>query len=129
MNHLAEAGRTPAADEARPDVPPERHRIAPVFSLVSFAFALVGTAGAPVVALLADTLFSDRLALPGPLAAGLAVLSAVAWAVLGGALAARAGRRLAFYEVAAAALLLLAFALGPLALALPQLRGASSVLA
>ena len=48
--------------------------------------------------------------------------------ILGGAAASVAGRRIAFYELVAATLLLLALALGPLVFVLPALRGLPLVL-
>jgi lipoprotein-releasing system permease protein len=93
------------------------------------ALAALGVVGAPILASLSHVLFADRMALPASAAAGLAVLVAALWAAAGGALAAGVGRRLAFYEVAAATLLLVALELGPLLLALPALRGRGLVVA
>ena len=76
--------------------------VARVFSRSSFALALVGVFGTVAVASQAHVLFADRLRLAGAVAAGLAAL-------LGGA-AAVVGRRLAFYEISAAAILFLAAA-------------------
>jgi lipoprotein-releasing system permease protein len=76
-----------------------------VFSTAAFVLVTLGTFGAAAVAPAAAVLFGDRLALPGPLATGLtALVSAVVGAGFGAA-AALVARRLAFYEVAAAALL------------------------
>jgi lipoprotein-releasing system permease protein len=78
---------------------------------------------APAVASLAHLVLSDRLGLPAPVAAGLAVLASAAWAAAGGGLASALGRRLAFYEIATATLLLVLLEIGPLLAALPLLRG------
>ncbi len=78
---------------------------------------------APAVASLAHLVLSDRLGLPAPVAAGLAVLASAAWAAAGGGLASALGRRLAFYEIASATLLLVLLEIGPLVAALPLLRG------
>ena len=84
--------------------------------------------GAPVVAALGHVFLSDRLGLPAGTASGLAIAAGAAWAILGGAAASVAGRRIAFYELVAATLLLLALALGPLTFFLPALRGLPLVL-
>jgi lipoprotein-releasing system permease protein len=81
------------------------HPAPPVFSVVAFVLVTVGVFGAAVVAPLAAAFFGDRLALPGSLATGLAAVSAAGFAAALGAVAAIAARRLAFYELAAAALL------------------------
>jgi lipoprotein-releasing system permease protein len=92
-----------------------------VFSFRAFAFAVVAVLGGPVVFLAASVFFSDRLALPAGPAYGLAGLVAgLAAAALGG-LAGIAGRRLAFYEIAVAALIWTGLASAALAL-LPHLR-------
>jgi lipoprotein-releasing system permease protein len=101
----------------------------PVFSLRVFAVALAGIIGAPVVAALADVLFSDRLGLGTGLSGGLAVFVGGLVAVAAGAVAAALGRRLAFYEIAAAALVLVLIELGPLLLLLPRLRSTPLVIA
>jgi lipoprotein-releasing system permease protein len=81
------------------------HPAPPVFSVPAFALVLAGLFGAAALAPLAVAFFGDRLSLPGPLATGLAALTAaVVGAALGGA-AAWVGRRIAFYELAAAFLL------------------------
>ncbi len=102
--------------------------MSPVFSWRSFGLAALAVIGAPVVAALGHVFLSDRLGLPAGSASGLAIGAGVAWAILGGAAAAVAGRRIAFYEIVAATLLLLALALGPLVLVLPALRGLPLVL-
>ena len=68
------------------------------------------------------------MGLPAGTASGLALAAGAVWAAGGGAAASVAGRRLAFYEIVAATLLLLALALGPLVLLLPALRGLPLVL-
>ncbi|HET8539278.1 MAG TPA: ABC transporter permease [Anaeromyxobacter sp.] len=95
---------TPAAVPA-PAAAHAGHPAPPVFSKRAFALVLLGTFGAAAVAPLASTFFGDRLALPGALATGLAALSAAAFGAALGAAAAVVARRLAFYEIAAAALL------------------------
>ena len=102
--------------------------MAPVFSWRSFGLSALAVIGAPVAAALGHVFLSDRLGLPAGTASGLALAAGVAWAVLGGAAAAVAGRRIAFYEIVAATILLLALALGPLVLVLPALRGLPLVL-
>jgi lipoprotein-releasing system permease protein len=73
--------------------------------VVAFVLVTIGVLGAAVVAPLAAAFFGDRLALPGSLATGLAAVSAAGFAAALGGTAAIAARRLAFYELAAAALL------------------------
>lgn len=94
-----------------------------VFSPTSFIPSALGVVLAPAVTAAAHGLFVDRLALPASAAAGLAVLVGALWAAGGGALGAGLGRRLAFYEIAAATLLLLVLELGPFLWLLPRLRG------
>jgi lipoprotein-releasing system permease protein len=81
------------------------HPAPPVFSIPAFLLVLLGTFGAAAVTPVAHTFFSDRLSLSGAIAPGLAALAAAAFGATFGALAAWVGRRLAFYEVAAATLL------------------------
>jgi lipoprotein-releasing system permease protein len=102
--------------------------VPPVFSGAAFLLAAIGVMGAPLVALLGDTLLGDRFGLPAPLAAGLAILAGAVVAGAGGFAAAALTRRLAFYEIVAACLLLLGALLGAIPLFLPQLRGSSAVL-
>jgi lipoprotein-releasing system permease protein len=83
---------------------------------------------APPLAALGHVFLSDRMGLPAGTASGLALAAGAVWAAGGGAAASVAGRRLAFYEIVAATLLLLALALGPLVLLLPALRGLPLVL-
>ena len=100
----------------------------PVFSWRSFGLSAAAVIGAPVAAALGHVFLSDRLGLPAGTASGLAIAAGAAWAILGGAAASVAGRRIAFYELVAATLLLLALALGPLTFFLPALRGLPLVL-
>ncbi len=128
------AGRpttAPAAPSGAPPqgAPPGARPVPPVFSGAAFLPAAAGVLLAPVVAGYGHLLLSDRLALPAPVAGGLALLAAALWAAAGGGLAAAAGRRLAFYEIAAATLLLIAVELGPLTLLLPRLRAAGLAVA
>ena len=100
----------------------------PVFSWRSFGLSAAAVIGAPVAAALGHVFLSDRLGLPAGTASGVALAAGTAWAILGGAAAAVAGRRIAFYEIVSATLLLLALALGPLVFLLPALRGLPLVL-
>ena len=102
--------------------------MATVFSWRSFALAAAGVLLAPALAALGHVFLSDRMGLPAGTASGLALAAGAAWVAGGGAAASVAGRRLAFYEIVAATLLLLALALGPLVLLLPALRGLPLVL-
>jgi lipoprotein-releasing system permease protein len=98
------------------------HPAPPVFSRPSFVLALVGVLGTPFVFALGLRLFGSRLGLPGAAATGTAALAAFLAGAAAGAIAGAIGRRLAFYEIAVAALLWMAIAaLG--VLALPALRG------
>jgi lipoprotein-releasing system permease protein len=104
------------------------HPAPPVFSVAAFLLVAIGLFGAAAIFPLAGTLFGDRLALPGPLATGLsALVAALAGAALGAA-AAWIGRRVAFYELAAAYLLWSAAVAGVVAF-LPGLRQGSAALA
>ncbi|HTP52616.1 MAG TPA: ABC transporter permease [Anaeromyxobacteraceae bacterium] len=102
--------------------------VAPVFSFPTFLLALAGVGCAPALLAAAHVFFGDRLGLAAGLASALAALSAALWAAACGAAAAAFGRRLAFYEILAAALLLLAVLLGPVLLLLPRLRSLPLVL-
>jgi lipoprotein-releasing system permease protein len=102
--------------------------VAPVFSWRSFALAAAAVVVAPAIAGLGHVFLSDRLGLAAGTATGIALAAGAAWAHVGGAAAAVAGRRIAFYEIVSATLLLLALALGPLVLVLPRLRGLPIVL-
>jgi lipoprotein-releasing system permease protein len=98
--------------------------VAPVFSAGAFVLVLLGVivagAGAPVL----HALLAGRLALPAGLATGLAALAAGLLGAAFGAAAALLGRRLAFYEVTAAALLWTATVALRVAV-LPSLRGSA----
>jgi lipoprotein-releasing system permease protein len=96
---------TPTPTSTSTSGPGAGHPAPRVFSWAAFVLVTAGTFGAAVVAPLAVSFFGDRLALPGALAAGLGALSAALFAAALGAGAAVVARRLAFYEVAAAALL------------------------
>jgi lipoprotein-releasing system permease protein len=102
--------------------------LAPVFSWRSFALASAGVLLAPVLAALGHVFLADRIGLPAGTASALAIAAGAAWALAGGAAASVVGRRLAFYEIVAATLLLVALALGPLVILLPALRGLPLVL-
>ncbi len=116
-----------AGGDARPEAAPEAHAehpVPPVFSTRAFLLVLVGTvvagAGAPVL----HALLAGRLALPAGLATGLSALAAGLLGAAFGAAAALVGRRLAFYEVTAAALLWTATVALRVAV-LPSLRGSA----
>jgi lipoprotein-releasing system permease protein len=98
-----------------------------VFSVAAFLLVTAGTFGAAAVAPLAATLLGDRLALPSALANGLAALAAATLGAAFGAAASAVAKRLAFYEVAAAALLWAA-AVAVIAL-VPGLRTGTDALA
>jgi lipoprotein-releasing system permease protein len=120
-----EATRRPEAAPAAPSGP----RLPRAFVATTFGFAAAGVLLAPLVAAVADVALSDRLGLAPGLAAGLAILAGALVAVALGLAAAAAGRRIGFYEIAAAVLLLLALLFGPVLLALPRLRASALVLA
>jgi len=107
----------PAPEPGRP----ARH--APgVFSLPTFAFTAAGVLGAPLLAGFGQVVLADRLGLATGLATGLAVLAGALFAVAAGLLGAAAGRRVGFYEIACAVLVLMAVLFGPVLWALPKLR-------
>ncbi len=93
-----------------------------VFAVSTFAFAVAGALGAPLLVGLGQVLLGDRLGLASGLATGLAVLAGALLAVACGGAGAALGRRLGFYEIALATLLLLVLLLGPLRWAMPALR-------
>jgi lipoprotein-releasing system permease protein len=117
-------GSGPTAPAAAAPAEQPEHPVAPVFSTRTFLLVLVGTvvagAGAPVL----HALLAGRLALPAGLAAGLSALAAGLLGAAFGAAAALVGRRLAFYEVTAAALLWTA-TVGLRVAVLPTLRGSA----
>ncbi|HQR29932.1 MAG TPA: ABC transporter permease [Anaeromyxobacteraceae bacterium] len=85
-------------------------------------------AGAPLVAALGHVFLSDRMGLPAGVASGTAMAAAAAGGLALGFAAAVAGRRIAFYEIALATLVVLLVGLGPVAFLLPALRGVPLVL-
>jgi len=103
-------------------------RVPRAFSPPAFGFAAAGVLAAPLVAGLGEVLLSDRLGLSTALATGLAVLAGALLAVGAGLAAAAAGRRIGFYEIAAAMLILLVLLFGPVLLSLPRLRASGLAL-
>ena len=93
-----------------------------VFSAPSFVLALAGAVGAPLVAGFGQILLGDRIGLPSGVATGLAVLAGALVAAAAGLAASAAGRRVGFYEISTATLVVLAILLGPVLLALPRLH-------
>jgi lipoprotein-releasing system permease protein len=90
-------------DATQASVPTER-QIPRVFAPASFALALGGIVGALLVAIVAYLFLVDRLRMGDAPALGLAALAAASFAAVLGAAAAVVGRRLAFYEITAAAI-------------------------
>jgi lipoprotein-releasing system permease protein len=123
---LAGGGGDATAAPAATPGPGAGHPAPPVFSIGAFVLVTIGTFGAAAVAPLAAMLFGDRLALPDAVATGLAALAAALFGAAVGAIAAVVARRLAFYEVAAAALLWIAVA--AVVSASPGLRGSAEAL-
>jgi lipoprotein-releasing system permease protein len=123
---LAGGGGDAATAPAAMPGPGAGHPAPPVFSIGAFVLVTIGTFGAAAVAPLAAMLFGDRLALPDAVATGLAALAAALFGAAVGAIAAVVARRLAFYEVAAAALLWIAVA--AVVSASPGLRGSAEAL-
>ena len=103
-------------------------RVPKAFSPPAFGFAAAGVLAAPLVAGLGEVLLSDRLGLSTALATGFAVLAGALLAVGAGLAAAAAGRRIGFYEIAAAVLILLVLLFGPVLLSLPRLRASGLAL-
>ncbi len=101
----------------------------PVFSWPTFAACAAGEIAALAAANFAYLLFADRLALPPGAAGGLAALAGALVAAAAGAAGAALGRRLGFYEIGVATLLLGALLLGPLLAAAPHLSGGAVVVA
>lgn len=116
------------SSDAHSAATPARRPRPPVFSGAAFALVGAGVVLAPAVSALGHVFLADRLGLPAGVASGLAMLAGALWSLAGGAAAAWVARRLASYEIAAATLLLLVLALGPLLWALPALRGLPIVL-
>jgi lipoprotein-releasing system permease protein len=96
---------------------PATRNVPRVFSAVTFGFAAAGILSAPLVAGFGQIALGDRLGLASGLATGLAILAGGLVALLGGLLGAVAGRRIGFYEIGSAVLLLLAVLLGPVLVA------------
>jgi lipoprotein-releasing system permease protein len=92
------------------------------FSPTTFGFAAAGVLAAPLVAGFAQVVLLDRLGLASGFATLLAVSLGALVALAGGLVGAALGRRIGFYEIASATLVLLALLLGPVLLALPRLR-------
>jgi lipoprotein-releasing system permease protein len=111
---------------AAPAQPQPERKVARVFAPASFALALVGVFGTVLIASQAHVLFADRLRMAGAVAAGLAALTGALFAALLGGAAAVVGRRLAFYEIAAAAILFLGVA-GLRVAALARSPGADAI--
>jgi lipoprotein-releasing system permease protein len=110
------------APGAAPPAEVAGHPTPPVFSVRSFVPICLAVWLGPLAYLLAERFFSDRLGLPPTVARGLAALAAAAVSGGLGALAAAAGRRLAFYEITVAGALWAA-ATPALVAFLPALRG------
>ncbi|HTT72455.1 MAG TPA: ABC transporter permease [Anaeromyxobacteraceae bacterium] len=117
--HLAATPPGPAPAEPWPGSPPH---VPSAFSPATFGFAAAGVLAAPLVAGLGQVVLLDRLGLASGLATLLAVLLGAAVAFAGGLLGAAVGRRIGFFEIASATLVLLALLLGPVLLVLPRLR-------
>ncbi|HEX7622683.1 MAG TPA: ABC transporter permease, partial [Anaeromyxobacteraceae bacterium] len=103
-------------------------RVQRAFSLPAFGFAAAGVLAAPLLAGVLEVVLSDRLGLATALATGLAVLAGALLAVAAGLAAAAAGRRIGFYEIAAAVLILLVLLFGPVLFSLPRLRASGLAL-
>jgi lipoprotein-releasing system permease protein len=117
---LAAPGAVPAPAPA--PAPARDHPVPPVFSWPAFVLVLVGVIAAGTGAPLFHAALAGRYALPPTLATGLAALLAGLVGAAFGAAAALAGRRLAFYEITAAAFLW-SLTVGLRVALLPSLRG------
>jgi lipoprotein-releasing system permease protein len=124
---LAVEPRPPALPESPPR--PALKRIAPVFSRPTFALAAAGVVLAPALAAVGHVFLGDRIGLSPGAAGGLAALAGGVWAFVLGLAAAAAGRRIAFYEIAASWLLLVAIEIAVVVPLVPRLRGSPLVLA
>ncbi|MFL5300295.1 MAG: FtsX-like permease family protein [Anaeromyxobacteraceae bacterium] len=82
-----------------------------VFSAPCFLVAAVGVIGAPLVAAIGQVALADRAS--AAVAAGVPALAGALLALAAGALAAAIGRRVGFFEIAAAMLLLFGLLFGP----------------
>jgi lipoprotein-releasing system permease protein len=103
-------------------------RVPRAFSTPAFGFAAAGVLAAPLLAGVGEVVLSDRLGLATALATGLAVLAGALLAVGAGLAAAAAGRRIGFYEISAAVLILLVLLFGPVLFSLPRLRASGLAL-
>lgn len=101
-------------------------RVEPVFSRRTWAIALAGVVGAPLLAAFGHVALADRLGLAPGLAGALAIAAGALWAIASGVASAAIGRRVAFYEIAAAWLVLVVLSLALLPLA-PRLAGSALV--
>ncbi len=100
-------------DPVAPEPRQATRNVPRVFSVATFGFAVAGVLSAPLVAGFGQIALGDRLGLASGLATVLAILAGSLVALLGGLLGAMAGRRIGFYEISSAVLLLLAVLLGP----------------
>ena len=105
---------------------PATRRSPPVFSAASFALAVVGALGAPLLAGFGQVLLGDRFGLAPNLAGALAVAVAGLWALAAGVATAAVGRRIAFYELGAAFLVLVVLVLSAIPFG-PRLAGSQLV--
>ena len=99
-----------------------------VFSRGMAALALLGVLASPVVAGVGQVLLADRLGLPGSVATAIAVVAGAAVALVAGLCAAAVGRRVGFYEIAFATLVLVAILLGPVLFSAHRLRATNLAL-
>jgi lipoprotein-releasing system permease protein len=118
----------PVPERVAPVAPPEPpqptpRRIPGVFSTSAFGVAAAAVLLAVFVAGVGQLALGDRLGLAPATATGIAALAGGLVALAGGLVAAAVGRRVGFYEIATATLLLLVVLLGPFLAALPHLRG------
>ncbi|HUK65656.1 MAG TPA: ABC transporter permease [Anaeromyxobacteraceae bacterium] len=118
-SNLAPTPQGPLASPSGPSSTPYAPR---AFSAATFGFAAAGILAAPLVAGFGQVVLLDRLGLASGVATLLAILGGAVLAVAGGLIGAAVGRRIGFYEIATATLVLLALLLGPVLLALPRLR-------
>jgi lipoprotein-releasing system permease protein len=110
-----------------PAVPATTAHVPRVFSLGCFLFAATGVLGAPLVAFMGQVALADRAS--AAVATGVPVLAGAVLAVAAGAVAAAVGRRIGFYEISAATLVLLALLFGPLLAAAPRLHASGFLVA
>jgi lipoprotein-releasing system permease protein len=121
--------RLPREDEPAPAPPsaPSLAAVPPVFSLRFFLPVAAGILGAPLLAFAGQVALLDRAS--AGVASGLPILAGALLAVVAGVVAAAAGRRIGFFEVAASTLLLAALLFGPLMASLPRLSGSGIIVA